>query len=128
MLFHVNPSSGVPIYLQLEAQVKSAVATGALQRGAPLPPVRKVASQLAINPNTVSRAYQNLEREGVIATAAGGGSHVTDNGPGLLKSEKLRRLQPIVRQLAVEGRHLRLSQEDILKAVQEELESLGERE
>lgn len=128
MLFHVNPSSGVPIYLQIESQVKSAVVTGALQRGAPLPPVRKVAAQLAVNANTVSRAYQNLEREGVIVTAAGGGTHVANNGPGLLKSEKLRRLQPLARHIAVEGTHLRLSQDDILKAVQNELDSLGERE
>ena len=127
MLFHINPSSGVPIYLQIENQVKNAIATGALPRGGALPPVRKVAAQLGLNPNTAARAYQNLERDGVIVTAAGGGTHVAENGTGLLKSEKLRRLKPYARQIAVEGAQLRLSDEDILKAVQSELESLGDR-
>jgi GntR family transcriptional regulator len=127
VLFHINPSSGVPIYLQIENQVKNAIATGALARGGALPPVRKVAAQLGINPNTAARAYQNLERDGVIATAAGGGTRVAENGTGLLKSEKLRRLKPYARQIAVEGAQLRLSDEDILKAVQSELESLGDR-
>jgi DNA-binding transcriptional regulator YhcF (GntR family) len=67
MLFHVNSSSGVPIYVQIEAQVKNAVAAGALRRDQSLPSVRKLATELGINPNTVARAYQELERDGVIA-------------------------------------------------------------
>lgn len=128
MFFHVNASSGVPIYLQIEAQVKNAIAAGAIKRGGALPAVRKLAVQLGVNPNTVARAYQNLERDGVIVTSAGGGTHVAENGVGLLKSEKLRRLRPYARQIAVEGKQLRLSDEEILRAVQDELETLGERE
>ena len=125
MLFHVNPSSGVPIYAQLESQVKNAVAAGALRRDQPLPSVRKLASELGINPNTVARAYQELERDGVITTVPGGGTYVAANVPRLLKSEKLRRLQPYARQIAVEGVQLGLADEEIVKAVQEELEKLG---
>jgi GntR family transcriptional regulator len=128
MLLHVNPSSGVPIYLQIEMQVKNAVAAGALRQGDTLPSVRKLAAQLRINPNTVARSYQNLERDGVIRTVAGGGTYVADGVPGLLKSEKIRRLRPHARQVAVEGAQLRLSHEEILKIVEEELESLGEKE
>jgi GntR family transcriptional regulator len=125
VLFHVNPSSGVPIYAQLESQVKNAVAAGALRRDQPLPSVRKLASELGINPNTVARAYQELERDGVITTVPGGGTYVAANVPRLLKSEKLRRLQPYARQIAVEGVQLGLADEEIVKAVQEELEKLG---
>jgi len=127
MIFHVNPSSGVPIYVQIETQVKNAISAGALKRGQALPSVRKLASELGINPNTVARAYLELERNGVIATVPGGGTYVAENVPRLLKSEKLRRLQPYARQLAVEGVQLGLTDEEILGMLQEELERLGVR-
>ena len=127
MLFHVNPSSGVPIYAQIENQVKNAIAAGALKPDQALPSVRKLAAELGVNPTTAARAYQNLERDGVISTIPGGGTFVAENVPRFLKSEKLRRLQPYARQLAVEGTQLRLTDEEILKIVQHELESLGVR-
>jgi GntR family transcriptional regulator len=125
MILHVNPSSGLPLYLQIEAQVKQAVAAAALKADDALPSVRKLAADLRINPNTVARAYQNLERDGVIRTVPGGGCYVADGMPGLLKTEKVRRLRPHAQQIAVEGMQLRLTPEEILKLVQEELEKLG---
>jgi len=127
MLFHVNPSSGVPIYAQIETQIKNAIAAGALKQDQSLPSVRKLAASLGINPTTAARAYQNLERDGVIATIPGGGTYVAENVPRLLKSEKLRRLQPYAHQLAVEGAQLRLADEEILQILRDELDSLGER-
>ncbi|HEX4542646.1 MAG TPA: GntR family transcriptional regulator [Candidatus Acidoferrum sp.] len=127
MLFHVNLSSGVPIYAQIENQVKNAIAAGALKPDQALPSIRKLAAELGVNPTTAARAYQNLERDGVISTIPGGGTFVAENVPRFLKSEKVRRLQPYARQLAVEGAQLRLTDEEILKIVQEELESLGVR-
>jgi GntR family transcriptional regulator len=128
MLFHVNASSGVPIYVQIETQVKNAIASGALKKDQALPSVRKLAGELGINPNTAARAYQNLERDGVIVTVPGGGTYVADNVPRFLKSEKLRRLQPYAKQIAVEGSQLRLTNEEILQTVREELESLDSTE
>ena len=128
MLVHIHPASGVPLYLQIESQLKHAIAAGALKAGDSLLPVRKLATELRVNPNTVARAYQNLERDGVIRTIPGGGTYVAENTPGLLKSEKLRRLRPFAVQVAVEGIHLRLTQEDILKLVKESLKELGEGE
>lgn len=125
MLFHVNPSSGVPIYVQVETQVKNALAAGVLKRDQAMPSVRKLAAELGINPNTVARAYHELERDGVISTVPGGGTYVAGNMPRFLKSEKLRRLQPYARQIAVEGTQLGLTDEEIVKTVQEELERLG---
>ena len=125
MIFHVNPSSGVPIYVQIKNQVKNAIAAGALKQDQTLPSVRKLASELGINPNTVARAYQELERDGVIATVPGGGTYVAENVPRFLKSEKLRRLQPYAKQIAVEGIQLGLTDEEILRALQEELERFG---
>jgi len=124
MILHVNPSSGLPIYLQIQSQVKQAVAAGALRPGDSLPSVRNLATDLRINPNTVARAYQELERENVIRTVPGGGTFVADNVPGLLKTEKVRRLRPHARQVAVEGFQLRFSPEEILELVREELSKL----
>jgi GntR family transcriptional regulator len=125
MLFHVNTSSGVPIYVQIETQVKNAIAAGALKRNQALPSVRRLASDLGINPNTVARAYQELEQDGVIASVPGGGTYVAESVPRFLKSEKLRRLQPYAKQIAVEGVQLGLTDQEIVKVLQEELEKLG---
>ena len=126
MLFHVNPSSGVPIYLQIEAQLKNAIAAGALKREQALPSVRKLASDLGINPNTVARAYQNLERDGVISTVPGGGTFVSGTSSRYLKAEKVRRLQPYAKQIAVEGVQLGLTETEILRIVRDELEKIEE--
>jgi GntR family transcriptional regulator len=125
MFVHVNSSSGLPLYLQIESQLKYAVAAGALKQGDSLPSVRKLASELRINPNTVARAYQNLERDGLIRTVPGGGTYVADNIPGLLKTEKLKRLRPFAMQVAVEGTQLRLTRDDIVELVQDSLDELG---
>src|SRR2546422_9103290 len=101
MLLHLNPSSGVPVYLQLEAQVKQAAAAGALRTGEALPSTRKLAAELRINPNTVARAYQDLERDGVTRCVPGGGTFVADGLPGLLKSGKGKRLPPPTGQMGV---------------------------
>lgn len=125
MILRVNPSSGLPLYLQIQAQVKNAVAAGALKPGNALPSVRKLAADLGINPNTVARAYLDLERDGVIRAVPGGGTFVADGNPGLLKSERVRRLRPVARQVAVEGTQLRLTAEEIVALVEEELGGLG---
>lgn len=124
MLVRIHPASGVPLYLQIESQVKQAIAAQALPQDAPLPPVRKLAAELRINPNTVARAYQNLERDGVIRTVTGGGCYVNSQSPRLLKSEKLRRLKPLAAQLAVEAKQLLLSRDDTVRLLEESLDEL----
>jgi GntR family transcriptional regulator len=76
----VDPRSGVPIYLQVIEQIKRSVAVGILQPGEQLPTVKQLALDLTINPNTVAKAYRDLERDGVIETAPGRGSFVRGNG------------------------------------------------
>jgi GntR family transcriptional regulator len=124
MLLRVHPASGVPLYLQIESQVKQAIAAQAIRQDDPLPPVRKLAAELRVNPNTVARAYQNLERDGVIRTVQGGGCYVNGQAPRLLKPEKIRRLKPLATQLAVESRQLLLPREDTLRLLEESLNEL----
>jgi len=76
----VDPRSGVPIYLQIIEQIKRSVALGILQAGEQLPTVKQLAIDLTVNPNTVARAYRELEREQVIETSPGRGSFVRSNG------------------------------------------------
>ncbi|HEY1868831.1 MAG TPA: GntR family transcriptional regulator [Candidatus Cybelea sp.] len=76
----VDPRSGVPIYLQIIEQIKRSIALGVLQAGEQLPTVKQLAIDLTVNPNTVARAYRELEREQVIETAPGRGSFVRTNG------------------------------------------------
>ena len=76
----VDPRSGVPIYHQIVEQVKRSVALGVLEPGEQLPTVKQLATDLTVNPNTVARAYRDLERDRVIDTAPGRGSFVRDTG------------------------------------------------
>ena len=122
----ISASSGVPVYLQLEQQIRHAIAAGVLRSGDALPSTRRTAAELRINPNTVARAFQNLEREGVIRTVPGGGTFVAelDAAPGLLKAEKLRRLRPLVEQIVVEASQLRVDAADLHKLLDAALEQL----
>jgi GntR family transcriptional regulator len=124
---HISESSGVPVYLQLEQQIKHSISSGLLQPGDQLPSTRRTAAELRINPNTVARAFQNLERDGVIRTVPGGGTFVGEAaaaGQGLLKSEKLRRLRPLANQLAVEAAQLRVVREDVARLLNEAFDGL----
>jgi GntR family transcriptional regulator len=87
-IFTVDPRTGVPLYLQLIEQVKRAVALGSLAPGEQLPTVKSLALSLTINPNTVARAYRDLERDGVIETSPGRGSFVRGDATSTAKSHR----------------------------------------
>src|SRR5438270_8648836 len=90
MLFRPNPSSGVPIYLQLMEQVKHAIETGALRPGEQLPGIRPLAEELVINVNTVAKAYRELEHEGIVELRHGSGAFVSENS----RARKLAHVLP----------------------------------
>ena len=96
MLFRVNPSFGVPIYLQLMEQVKHSIETGALRPGEQLPGIRPLAEELVINPNTVAKAHRELEHEGVIELRHGAGAFVSANARAKKTTDKLRAGQALV--------------------------------
>ncbi len=96
ILLRPNPSSGVPIYLQLMEQVKHGIETGALRPGDQLPGIRPLAEELVINPNTVAKAYRELEHEGVIELRHGAGAFVSGNARTKKVTDKLRAGQAIV--------------------------------
>ena len=78
MMPRLNPASGIPLYLQLMEQVKHAIETGTIRTGEQLPSVRQMAEDLMINPNTVVRAYRELEHEGIIELRHGAGAFIQE--------------------------------------------------
>ena len=125
MLFRPNPSSGVPIYLQLMEQVKHSIETGALRPGEQLPGMRPLAEELVINPNTVAKAYRELEHEGVIELRHGAGAFVSANARAKKLTDKLRAGQAILA-AAVERLHGRgVNDEEIRRLFEAELAGLA---
>jgi GntR family transcriptional regulator len=90
MHFKLSPASPIPMYLQIAEQVRHAVAAGALQAGEELPSVRALASQHLINPNTVARAYLELEHEGLLSKRRGSGTYVSESAEALSQQHRLR--------------------------------------
>ena len=121
ILLKPNPSSGVPIYLQLMEQVKHAVETGALRPGEQLPGIRPLAVELVINPNTLAKVYRELEHEGVIELRHGAGAFVSAAAGRKERTEKFRAGQAIVA-TAVQQLHARgVSDEEIRRLFEAEL-------
>lgn len=124
MLLRPNPSSGVPIYLQLMEQVKHGVETGALRPGDQLPGIRPLAEELVINPNTVAKAYRELAHEGVIELRHGAGAFVSGNAPAKKLQDKLRAGQAIVSGAVERLRARGVTDDEIRRLFEAELSGL----
>ena len=121
-LFRPNPASGVPIYLQLMERVKHAVETGALRPGEQLPGIRPLAEELVINPNTVAKAYRELEHEGVIELRHGAGAFVTANARARKgTTDRLRAAQAVVAAAVERLRTRDVTDEEIRRLFEAEL-------
>src|SRR5262245_8700355 len=121
MIFRLAPSSGVPVYLQLIGQVKHAVETGALQPGDQLPTIRRLAEDLVVNPNTVVRAYRELQHEGVIELRHGSGAYISESLTSTRITRKDRTLvESAVERLAAAG----LTEDEIRRLFEHALISL----
>ena len=126
MLFRPNPSSGVPVYLQLIEQVRHAIDVGALRPGDQLPGIRRVAEDLVINPNTVAKAYRDLEQAGVIDLRQGAGAFVAGNG-STARVATVRKAQPILQATLERLAGMGLTAEEIRRLFEAELMRLDDR-
>lgn len=124
MLIRPNPSLGVPIYLQLMEQIKHAIETGALRAGEQLPGIRPLAEELVMNPNTVAKAYRELEHQGVIELRHGAGAFVSGNAGARKLADKLRAGQEVVAAAVGRLRAQGLGNEEIRRLFQAELAGL----
>jgi len=94
-----NPSSGVPIYVQLKEQIRHGIETGALPFGEQLPGIRSLAETLVINPNTVIRVYRELEQEGLLEIRHGLGAFIATRRRSRSRTEEMRDAQQLVREV-----------------------------
>jgi GntR family transcriptional regulator len=115
--FRLDAHSGVPVYRQLIDQVQGAIAMGVLKPGDQLPTVRLVAVELAINPNTVMRAYRELEIRGVLDTQQGTGTFVADRPAEATEEEKSRKLAQLVGEIVARAGTAGLSLEELIEAL-----------
>ena len=119
MRLSISPSDGVPIYLQIVNQIKYLVASGRLAPEDELPPIRALAEQLVVNPNTVARAYRELEQAGVVYKRRTAGTFVSDAGSPLARREQLRILSQRADALLVEARQMGFETEEVIDLIRE---------
>ncbi|WP_047814811.1 GntR family transcriptional regulator [Rhodopirellula islandica] len=124
MFFTVDPSNGVPIYSQIVRQVKFAVAEQTLRPGQLLPSVRQLSQQLAVNPNTVARAFQDLQSEGVIETLRGRGVVVCKGAVERCRKQRQSILAERLSAVLTEALQAGLSAKEVRKLVDEQLRTL----
>ncbi len=115
----INLADGVPLYRQIVNQIRYMVASGLLEIGEELPPIRTLAMQLKVTPNTIVKAYGELEAAGVVRKRHGSGTFVSDGGPSRLAVRERRRIiEERIDALLTEARHLDFTLDDLFKAIQ----------
>jgi GntR family transcriptional regulator len=119
MGFHISTASRVPIYQQLAQQIREAIARGELQPEANLPSVRQLSRELVVNPNTVARAYTELEREGLLVSRPGRGIYVAQPRNDLTRAARDRRLTERLDRWLTEAVNLGYSADEVLRLVAE---------
>ena len=119
MQIHISANDGLPIYVQIVNQVKYLVASGRLAPGQELPAIRVLAEQLIVNPNTVARAYRELETAGVVEKRRTAGTFVSDQGSPLARRERIKILGQRIDALLAEARQMDISFEDIVKLIEQ---------
>ncbi len=122
MQFRIDTSNRQPIYLQLVQQVREGVARGDLETGEKLPSVRQLSRELLVNPNTIARAYTELEREGVLIGRQGLGLFVAEIKSELTKTAREKRLRESLDQWLTEAVHLGFDGDEVLKIVAQRVE------
>jgi GntR family transcriptional regulator len=115
----INVADGVPIYRQIVNQIKYLVASGLLRPGEELPPIRTLALQLKVTPNTIVKAYDELESVGVVHGRRGAGTYISEQRPLLAQQERRRIIEQRIDALLAEAHQLNFTADDILRIVRE---------
>lgn len=121
MLFHIDPHNGLAIYDQIVRQMKFAVADGVLRPGELVPSVRELARDLAINPNTIARAYRQLQDDRVLQTVRGTGLEVAGGAAERCRSERLKLIRNRLRQVLTEAKQSKLDVRELRQLIDKEL-------
>ncbi len=116
---HISPNDGVAIYLQIVNQIKYLVASGRLSAGEEMPPIRVLAERLLVNPNTVARAYRELETAGIVEKRRTAGTYVSAQGSPLARRERVKILTQRVDALLAEARQMDIAFDDVVKLIEQ---------
>ena len=119
MDIHITTVDGVPPYLQIVNQIKYQVASGLLATGEELPPIRALALRLRVNPNTVARAYRELETAGVVLKRSTTGTYISDAGSPLARRERLRLVTERIDALLAEASQLGFESDEIVNLLRQ---------
>ena len=115
MQIRIDNSSNRPVYQQIIDQVKRDIALGRLIKDEKLPTVRELAAQLAINPNTIAKAYRQMEGEGIIVTRPGAGAFVANLDSSLSRVVRKKLLSDVLERIAVEAFHMQIDRQTLLE-------------
>lgn len=115
MQIHISPANGVPIYQQVVNQVTYLVSSGRLVPGDELPPIRTLAERLLVNPNTVARAYRELELAGIVEKRRTAGTFVSNQGSPLARRERVKILTERLDALLAEARQMDIPFDELMK-------------
>jgi GntR family transcriptional regulator len=118
---NIDSRSPTPLYAQISARIRVAIAAGELAKGSALPSVRSLASELRVNPATVVQAYRELEAEGLVATRHGAGTFVQDLGAERRTRDRAAESRRLVRELISKAATLGISTAELRKAIDEEI-------
>jgi GntR family transcriptional regulator len=115
MQIHISPTDGVPIYLQIVNQVRYLISAGRLNSGEELPPIRVLAEKLLINPNTVARAYRELELAGLVVKHRTTGTYVSGAGQRLPRRDRLKAITQRIDALLAEARQMDIPLNEVIQ-------------
>jgi GntR family transcriptional regulator len=119
MNFSLDPANGVPIYRQIIQQIEYGILSGRLRTGDKLPTIRSLAVELKINPNTIARAYGELEIRGILATQVGSGTYISDKRPAAEDDRRIRKIQELLARFMQEMRGLGVDKKEIIELIEE---------
>jgi GntR family transcriptional regulator len=123
MFENIDSRSPTPLYAQIAARVRVAIASGELSSGDALPSVRSLAAELRVNPATVVQAYRDLESEGLVSTRHGAGTYVQEVGSDWRERDRAREARKLVRDLIARAGSLGITTVELKRAVDEEMRS-----
>jgi GntR family transcriptional regulator len=124
MFLQLNFKSGMPVYLQIVDQIRTAAASGIIRAGDLLPSIRPLAEELRVNRNTVAKAYAELESQGVVETLPGKGSFLKENNSPLKKEVRRRLLIEEIDGAIVQAHHLQVPRPEFLELVDERFDAI----